>query len=337
MPCLRLVDMPRKPRRILPNRLYEFSLTTFQGRYFFIPSDRLNELVLGALTYAAHKYELAVCFVVFLSNHGHLQIRADCKEQVASFLCLAKSQIAQEVQKLCGWKGGIFERSEITEISEEPEAQIERLKYLMAHGVKEGLVRHPSDWPGIHSAKALLTGSMRMKGVWVKRSDLYEVNRTRRRQLKNKKRAQRRQVKQKDYEERLTLSLSPIPCWDGLDGKEIAKRSRELCREILAEHADKRDRVPKDYRKRLMDRSRYCHRPKRRKRTERPKFHAATYEEWKRCVREIDLWHERYKAASARLRSGVLEAIWEFPEHAFLPTGIFFRTENGLPPPQLTG
>lgn len=336
-----LLGMARKPRRIIPNHLYEVTLNTFQGRYFFVPSEKLNKLVLGVLIYVAQKYGLALSFISLLTNHGHLLIRANSKEQVASFLCLAKSQIAKEVQRLevaRGWTGGIFEPdSDITPVTDEPEAQIERLKYLMAQGVKEGLVRHPGDWPGIHSAKAWLTGSMTMKGVWVRRSELYEVNRTRKRQMNNKKRARRRAVKQRDYEDHLTLKLAPIPCWEGLEKKEIARRSRELCREILAEHADKRAEVPKNYRKRLMDRSLFGHRPKHRKRTERPKVHAATYEEWQRWVEEIDQWHKRYKSASARLRAGILEAIWEFPEHAFLPTGIFFRTEDGLPPPQPIG
>jgi len=31
-----------------------------------------------------------------------------------------------------------------------------RLKYLLGHGVKEGLVARPQDWPGAHVVRALV-------------------------------------------------------------------------------------------------------------------------------------------------------------------------------------
>jgi hypothetical protein len=32
------------------------------------------------------------------------------------------------------------------------------LSYLLSQGVKEGLVRHPEDWPGVHCVSHLLGG-----------------------------------------------------------------------------------------------------------------------------------------------------------------------------------
>ena len=128
--------MARKPRCILPGHLYEVTLATFQSRYFFIPSKLLNALIIGILAYSQLKYGMRICFVVFLSNHGHLLIRADSAQQVADFLCLSKSQIAKEVQKRCAWSGGIFKpNSTITPVTDEPEAQIARLRYLLSHDV----------------------------------------------------------------------------------------------------------------------------------------------------------------------------------------------------------
>ena len=330
-----MLAMARKPRCILPNRLYEVTLTTFQSRYFFIPSKLLNALMIGVLAYCQLKYGLRICFAVFLSNHGHLLIRADSAQQVADFLCLSKSQIAKEVQRFCPWSGGIFApNSAVTPITDEPEAQIERLRYLLSQGLKEGLVPHPSKWPGVHSAKALLTGSMRLMGTWIRRSDLYEVNRSRKR---SRSRARRRNVDPKRYEETLYLELSPLPCWDQLEPAEIAKRTRRIVDELLVEHVDKRKRVRKDYRKRLTDRSMFCYRPENPPRGERPKVHAATIEEWHRWVDEYDSWVAIYRHASARLCRGILEAIEEFPEHAFVPTGLYARLSQGLPPPETVG
>ena len=324
--------MARRPRCIQPDHLYEVTLATFQSRYFFVPSRLLNLLIVGVLAYSQAEYGLRICFAVFLSNHGHLLIRADSAQQVADFLCLSKSQIAKEVQRLCGWTGGIFEEHcDITPVTDEPEAQIARLRYLIAQGLKEGLVPHPSKWPGVHAVKALLTGALRMRGIWVRRSEMYEVNRSRRRA--RSPRARRRQVNPKNFEDMMVLELSPLPCWDDLEPKEIARRTREIVQDLLVEYAEQRRQVRRDYRRQLTDRSQFCRRPQSTPRSERPRVHAATLEEWKRWVDELESWTARYRAASARLRQGILEAIEEFPENAFVPTGLYRRQSHGRPPP----
>ncbi len=324
--------MARRPRCILPGHLYEVTLATFQSRYFFIPSKLLNALIIGVLAYSQLKYGLRICFVVFLSNHGHLLVRADSAQQVADFLCLSKSQIAKEVQRLCGWSGGVFKpRSTITLITEEPEAQIDRLRYLLSQGVKEGLVPHPSKWPGVHSAKALLTGAMRLKGTWIRRSERYEVDRRRRRCRSS--RARSGHVDPRTLADTLSLELSPLPCWDDLEAKEIAERTREIVQELIFEYAEARQQVRRDYRRHLCDRSRFCRRPATAPRSEAPKVHAATIGEWKRWVDIHERWYERYRRASALLRQGRLKAIEEFPEEAFIPTGLSIRLGHGRPPP----
>ncbi|HEV7518931.1 MAG TPA: hypothetical protein VGR07_21775 [Thermoanaerobaculia bacterium] len=43
-------------------------------------------------------------------------------------------------------------------ISEAEAAEVERLRYVLAHGCKEGLVEHLRDWPGVSAVRALLGG-----------------------------------------------------------------------------------------------------------------------------------------------------------------------------------
>ena len=54
-------------------------------------------------------------------------------------------------------------------VSDEPEVQLARLRYILAHGVKEGLVPSPLQWPGVHAAKYLVFGES-VKGSWVDRT-----------------------------------------------------------------------------------------------------------------------------------------------------------------------
>lgn len=47
----------------------------------------------------------------------------------------------------------------MTVVTDEDAAQIERLQYVLAQSVKEGLVERVRKWPGVHSAAALLDGA----------------------------------------------------------------------------------------------------------------------------------------------------------------------------------
>ena len=324
-----------KPRCIYPDRLYEVTIPTRQDRFFFVPIRKLTLLIIGVLAYCQQKHQLGVCAVAFLTNHAHLLVRAESQNHLKQFFCLANSQIAQEVQRMCDWDGGIFKKMEITPVTNEPEAQEARLKYILSQGVKEGLVPHPSKWPGVHFARAILSGSMKMKGIWIERTKLWQRVPSR----KRKKGAVRRWLSRKDYEkcvQHLDLELAPLPCWEGLTPKERTLRARELCREIQSENAEIRASVPRDYKKKLTNRNLFTYRPpkekRRRKNRNAPKVHAATLEEWKVWVDELRDWHAQYQRASQRLRQGVLEAIFEFPKNAFLPTGLIIPQPCKLPP-----
>jgi hypothetical protein len=61
-------------------------------------------------------------------------------------------------------------------VSDEPEAQVTRLRYMLSQGVKEGLVAHPAEWPGASSVKALLEDSP-IEGLWFDRTKEYFARR----------------------------------------------------------------------------------------------------------------------------------------------------------------
>ncbi len=67
------------------------------------------------------------------------------------------------------WRGSFWERRyDGIVVSDEPEAQWRRLKYL-SHSVKEGLCESPVEWPGVHAARAL-THDEPLEGYWFNRS-----------------------------------------------------------------------------------------------------------------------------------------------------------------------
>ena len=339
------LGMPRPPRWIRRNRLYFITQRTFQARYFFIPGKELNAVIVGCLAYAAAKYGISLCFTTWPSNHYHHLVRTDgedddeCAARLRDFLRLANSQIAKEVQKLCAkagrpWTGGIFanERATIDEITEEPEAQIGRLRYLMSQGVKDGLCPHPCAWPGVESATAWCDGAMVLKGQWIDRTALWSVRRGRqRRKLEVTRRwLSKRELAACTHD--LALELAPLPCMDSWTLLQRQELARHLCAEIVEENADKIRMLRRGWRKRLMDATMFTYRPDGAKQGIRPQVHCATKDAWRCWIAEWEQFLNRYERASRRLREGIIEAIGEFPPGCFLPSGIARRSRAGPAP-----
>lgn len=334
--------MPRPPRWIRRDRLYLITQRTFQARYFFIPGKELNAAIGGCLAYAAARYGISLCFTTFPSNHYHHLVRTEgedddeCAERMRSFLRLANSQIAKEVQKLCAkagkaWTGGIFpnERAAIDEVTHEPEAQIAMLRYLMSQGVKDGLCPDPCAWPGVESATAWCDGSMELQGQWINRTALWDVRRgNQRRKLKvTRKWLSKRELARCTQD--LTLELAPLPCMDTWTPEQRQALAQQLRSEIVEENADKIGMLGRGWRKRLMDKSMFTYRPDGAKQSIRPQVHCATKDAWRCWIEEWEWFLNRYERASQRLRGGIVEALGEFPPGCFLPSGISHRLRAG--------
>jgi hypothetical protein len=90
-----------------------------------------------------------------LSNHYHMIVRAECAKRLARFVGYFNSNLAREVSRLTGWTGKIWDRRyQAILISSEEEVQVARFRYVLAHGVKENLVAHLRQWPGLQSGSS---------------------------------------------------------------------------------------------------------------------------------------------------------------------------------------
>ena len=89
----------------------------------------------------------------------------------------ADSNLAREAGRLYQSKEKFWgRRYQAIVVSNEVEAQISRLAYLLSHGAKKGLVERPQEWPGAHSVTALLTGEP-LEGLWFNRTKEYAARR----------------------------------------------------------------------------------------------------------------------------------------------------------------
>src|SRR3954452_19225056 len=109
----------------IPNR-------TIQGRCLLRPGPSFNDLFLGILGRAQRQHEMDIAAVSLLSSHFHLLLIVDDAQEVSGFMRDLQSKLAREVNRLTGWRGPVFERRyEMTVVTDEEPAQVERLKYVL--------------------------------------------------------------------------------------------------------------------------------------------------------------------------------------------------------------
>ncbi|MEA2563557.1 MAG: REP-associated tyrosine transposase [Acidobacteriota bacterium] len=136
--------MPRRVRFVPEGgALVEVTVRSYQSRMLLRPSPVLNEVVLGVLGRAQRLYGVACLSVVFLSNHWHALLWVDDALQLARFMQHVDGNLSAEIGRpeIHDWPNTMWSRRyQSIVVSDEPAAQIERLRYHLAHGVKEGLV-----------------------------------------------------------------------------------------------------------------------------------------------------------------------------------------------------
>ncbi|HKI02432.1 MAG TPA: transposase [Thermoanaerobaculia bacterium] len=126
--------------------MVEVTCRTVHGRYLLRPSRNLNEIAVGILARAKRMFNMKICSLIFTSSHYHMILWVKDAEQLANFMGYVNSNLAREAGRLVQWREKFWSRRyRAIVISDEEGAQIERMKYVLSNGAKEGLVRTPED------------------------------------------------------------------------------------------------------------------------------------------------------------------------------------------------
>ena len=245
-----------------------------------------------------------------MSNHTHYLVTPKAGSQLSDFMQFVQTNLSKEIGDLVGWEGKLWQRRfQSIAVSEEDDAQIGRLRYLLAHGVKEDLVARVRDWPGLGSAEALIEGEV-LEGVWYDRTEL------------SKRRRRGEKASLEDVAEAETLVLSPLPCWRGLPDEEVRENVAVLVAAIDREAAERRRAEgtgvlgPRKVRRR----DPHC-RPESFEPTPAPRFHTVTTEAWNELRDAYNEFAARFREAAELLRQGVRSP--PFPPGSFPPGGPF--------------
>ena len=282
----------------------EVTCRALHSRLLFRPSPALNEIIVGALARARCLYPVRICAFAFLSNHFHLLLEVDDAQQLSRFMGYFNSKLAREVGRLTGWRQKIFgRRYQAIVVSSEDSAQIERLRYVLAHGVKEGLVERTREWPGVHAVRALTEGKL-LEGYWFDRRGEYAARR------------RREDFSRLQYATREILTLDPLPCWTHLPEEQRQRRVAALVEEIEAEAAAQRKRTGLKPPGPAAILTQNPHRqPLKSKKSPAPAFHAASQAVRRELRDAYAGFVATYRQAAEKLRAG--------NPNVFFPTGSF--------------
>lgn len=217
----------RPLRRSLPAGLYELSVRITGNHMLLAPGKALNDLVLGVIGRCQHGEDgkgVKLHAFAVLSNHYHMLISVESSEALSNFQRFVNGKIALKINMLLGRSGVIWERRfrSILVVGDRY-TQLWRLRYIMAHGVKEGLVARMGDWPGATSNDWLRFGK-KLTGVWTDHTALGDARR-------------RKSFVEipGQFDTIYELEMTPLPCFANTPAHRWRRQIERLVAEIHAE------------------------------------------------------------------------------------------------------
>ncbi len=300
-----------------PIAIVEITANCLQGRSLLSPSPRSTALYLGVLGQAQKLYRFPTFGYAALSTHHHWLIGVRSAEQLSAIMCYVHGNVAKEIGREIDWRGKFWNRRGVAIPVLSDADCVDRLSYLISHGVKENAVENAQSWPGPHAGKAFVSGKPE-QGIWIDRSALYE-----------KRRAAKAKGEKLPTEEEATtlhkIKLAKLPCWRHLSDKAYVRRIREMMQGHSK--AAKRKRAAEGKRvqgiKSILAQDPH-HRPdegkrkkKKKKKTPAPLVHCADTTHRRQFKKAYYLFVGAYREALAALYAGVEEA--RFPNGGIPP------------------
>jgi hypothetical protein len=147
------------PREVIPGRYYMVTRRCSERRFFLRPDYETNNAFTYCLAMAASRTAVRIIFVHAASNHYHTGI-FDAEGRYPEFLhyfheFLAKSQNALRGRFEHFWSS---EQTSVVRLVESADV-IDKMIYALTNPVKDPLVDHVWEWPGVNSYEATINGT----------------------------------------------------------------------------------------------------------------------------------------------------------------------------------
>lgn len=213
------------------DKIYHVVSRVLSGMALLVPRDDINDMIAGVLGHVQQKNPQVELFAyAFLSNHFHLAVRGpglpefvgQLKQQISLRL---KHYIDEPFETL--WSGRYAAAALIV-----PEDQERCFEYILSHGVKEGLVEKPEQWPGVHCARDVFFGEA-SRGAWLNATTYGEAKRGEERKVPGK----RQKVSRADHTESVVITLTRLPAYAELSPQRYRRAMAKL-RERIIRHGE---------------------------------------------------------------------------------------------------
>jgi REP element-mobilizing transposase RayT len=212
---------------------YHIISKTLRGEFLLVPKKHTASMTAGVVAKAQANWPgVRLYGYAFMSNHFHLMVSGE-SEEISFFVGFIKREISRRLGLKYNLSGSLWHSRFLSTALPTPESQEQCLAYILSQGVKENLVEHPSQWPGLHCAKALLHGAVD-EGSWFNGTEYGKAKRDQERSV------HRGVVRKSEFYQTLLIKLTPIGAWSHLDEVAQRQRAREVVGEIVAEAAAKR-------------------------------------------------------------------------------------------------
>ena len=299
--------MPRPLRFIPADSLVEITTRTLQGRLLLRPSPELTDLILGVIGKAQDTYKLTIHAFIVVSTHAHLLVSPTSAQQLAHFMQFLNAIIAKEVARHHNWPERVWSRRYRAIPVVDDKAAHARMRYLLAHGAKEGLVAGAGSWPGPNCIAALTHGDI-LRGTWFDRSAEYRA------------RAAGKDVKPGELTTTYDIKLTPLPCMLDMTEDQRQTHYRRVVGEIDAAAAaanKEKGRTPMGL-EAILDQDPH-YRPKAPDRSPAPLVHAHDNEKRDTYVTAYRIFVVNFRAGVDSLKAKAKQITELFPDWAFPP------------------
>jgi putative transposase len=158
--------MAHRQRWYVMQVVFEVTIRTLGGKFWLRPDAACKAIIDGVFGKALEHYDgIKLHAYDAQSNHVHYLVSAMVPAQLPLFLDFVHGNIARQLNALRRRRGTFWSRRGAVIAVLDPEAQVARLRYLLAQGPAAGLVCSPTQWPGACSTRALLDDAPRVGDV----------------------------------------------------------------------------------------------------------------------------------------------------------------------------
>lgn len=287
-------------------------------------TNSIPNIIGSCLARAIDHFAVQLYGFVWMSNHGHLLLRAP-KNNLPEFMTYLNGQIALEVNRFLGRRHQLWARRYSAAQVLDEAMELELLAYILANPQNAGLVESIEDWVGLSSASFLLQNRTEQY-LWFHRSAWHEHGRP---------------TNIAPFLSTMTLQQTLLPQLERGQKHELPAKIRELIRQKSNHGPVLRSGLPKHvhknkstqvWRRRLANRAFIpTDRSMSSQRSPQPLCHTtrpalrARYEEWHRAFRAA------YRESASHYRKGRINIAFppgSFPPSRYPPARYSLHVDN---------